>query len=81
MKLVTLSDVDVEDIDLLALPPAVEALLFDDILRRDFVAFVEMVLATIAPGILDEPKRQIGLRRRQIGCCIQSPNLSSVLSE
>ena len=50
-----MSDDDLEDIDLLALPPAVEALLFDDILRRDFVAFVEMVLATIAPGIRYEP--------------------------
>ena len=49
-----MSDVD-EDIDLLTLPPAVEALLFDDILRRDFVAFGEMVLATIAPGIPYEP--------------------------
>ena len=46
---------DDEDIDLLALPPAVEALLFYDILRRDFVAFFEMVLATVAPGIPYEP--------------------------
>ena len=50
-----MSDADVEDIDLLALPPAVDALLFDDILRRDFVAFVEMVLTTIAPRIPYEP--------------------------
>lgn len=54
-----MSDADIDDTDLLALPPAVEALLFNDILRRDFVAFCEMVFATVAPGIQYEPNWHI----------------------
>ena len=53
-----------ENIDFLTLPPAVKALLFDEILRRDFLAFCEMVFATVAPGVRYEPNWHIDAMAR-----------------
>jgi hypothetical protein len=52
------------DIDFLTLPPAVKALLFDEILRRDFLAFCERVFATVAPGVRYEPNWHIAAMAR-----------------